>query len=79
MGKSNVEVLCEHVISGKCKKMDCPAAKRNNVGIGSCRKTAKGILAYGYNCTKCGDVLLLADREDNPNYLFAIKKETREW
>jgi hypothetical protein len=78
MGRS-VEVLCEHIISGKCKNKDCPAAKRNSVGIGSCIKTKTGMLAYTYNCNRQGDVHLLADKIDNPNYLFAMKKEKSEW
>jgi hypothetical protein len=79
MGKEHVEVLCEHVISGKCTKKDCPAAKRNTVNIGGCIKTEKGMFAYKYPCNRNGDVLLLADKINNPNYLFAIKKSKDEW
>jgi hypothetical protein len=79
MDKEHVEVLCEHVISGKCKRPDCPAAKRNTVGIGSCIKTGKGMFAYKYSCNSQGDVLLLADKVNNPNYLFSIKKANEEW
>jgi len=76
---SNVEVLCEHVISGKCKGKDCPASRRNTVGMASCVKTKNGMLGYKYQCNKQGDVFLLADRIDNPNYLFSIKKVKSEW
>ena len=79
MGKNTVEVLCEHVIAGKCKNGDCPAAKRNTVGRSSCVKTKNGMLGYKYQCNKQGDVFLLADRIDNPNYLFSIKKGTANW
>jgi hypothetical protein len=79
MDKEHVEVLCEHFISGKCVKKDCPAAKRNTVNIGGCIKTEKGMFAYKYSCNSKGDVLLLANKMNDPNYLFSIKKANGEW
>jgi len=74
MNKNYVEVLCEHIISGKCKNRDCPAAKRNTVGMASCVKTENGMLGYKYECNRQGDVFLLADKIDNPNFLFSMRK-----
>ena len=72
-------VVCEHVLKRQCSRDNCPAYKKNEIGLDGCKKFNTGRYYYVYSCsTRSEDVKLLdinwSDKPD-PNLKFLEKME----